>query len=280
MNFDFVFGCGQRPRQALLIPEALRSGAKSKAKTVNVSLRTKTFCSGVTIALAVFCFFCCQSVSAQQPPKQHAKPKSKTDKKKQKRGILGVVPTLGVVDARNAPPLDASEKLHLAVTEFANPVLVLEDAVKAQYYRATDPRKKIGYGAVGYAKQFGAAYLDTVSGSMISTFLYPALLHQDPRYFRDGRGSIRNRLVYSVSRVFLTRGDNGQGEFNWSQILGSSTSSLLSSTYYPVRARGVGLTTANIGWSLLGDAGTNVFNEFWPDFSRWLSNKWSRGGGN
>ena len=221
---------------------------------------------------------CCQGASARQASTHHANRNSKTHKKKGKRGILGLVPYLGVVDAPSAPPLTPSEKLNLAVSEFTNPFVVVEDAFKAEYYRGLDPPKKIGHGGFGYAKQFGAAYLDTVSASTFSSFLYPALLHQDPRYFRDGKGSLRSRLIYSVSRVFVAPSDEGHKEFNWSQVLGSATSTVLSSTYYPPRARGVGLTTGNIGWSLLGDAGTNVFNEFWPDFSQWLSKKWRRRG--
>ncbi|HTV56256.1 MAG TPA: hypothetical protein VMI06_15240 [Terriglobia bacterium] len=202
--------------------------------------------------------------------------KKKKQKKKENSGILGVVPSLGVVNAPEAPPMTSEQKLHLAETEFANPFIVLEDAGKAEYYRATSPAAKIGYGGEGYAKQLGAAYLDTISGSMFSSFVYPTLLHQDPRYYRDGKGSIPGRIGYAIAHVFVSRSDAGQKEFNWSQVLGSTTETFLSSTYYPARGRTAGRISSNIGWAILGDAGTNTFNEFWPDFSRWLSGKMRR----
>jgi hypothetical protein len=239
----------------------------------------RTFKFGVHSVLVAFCLLLgCQGASGQQTvtPGKHpnsATKKKKQKKKKQNRGILGMVPSLGVVNAPDVPPMTPEEKLHLAVSEFANPFIVLEDAGKAQYYRATSPAAKIGYGGLGYAKQLGAAYLDTISGSMFSSFVYPTLLHQDPRYYRDGKGSIPSRAGYAIAHVFVSRSDAGQKEFNWSQVLGSTTQTLLSSTYYPARGRKVGRISSNIGWSILGDAGTNTFNEFWPDFSRWLSRK-------
>jgi hypothetical protein len=244
-------------------------------------MRTVKF-GAVSLPAALCLLLFCQSAKGRQAstPGKPSKPaaKKKQKKKKENGGILGMVPFLGVVDAPEAPPMTTEQKLGLAVSEFANPFIVLEDAGKAQYYRATSPPAKIGYGGVGYAKQLGAAYLDTISGSMFSSFVYPTLLHQDPRYYRDGKGSIPGRVGYAIAHVFVSRSDAGQKEFNWSQVLGSTTETLLSSTYYPPRGRTAGRIGSNIGWSILGDAGTNVFNEFWPDFSRWLNHKLGRSG--
>jgi hypothetical protein len=243
---------------------------------INAGLKRTAF-PWMRVTTAAFCLlFCCRAFLAQQASTQPANPKSKPHKKKPRQGLLARVPTLGVVDAPSAPPLGAEGKLRLAATEFINPFVIAEDAVKAQYYRGLSPQKKIGHGASGYSKQFGAAYLDTVSSSMFSSFIYPTLLHQDPRYFRKGEGSFRGRLIYSLSRVIVGRGDSGKTEFNWSQVLGSASATALSSTYYPSGERRGGAIGANIGWSLLGDEGTDVFNEFWPDVSYWLSRK--RGG--
>ncbi|MGH9325128.1 MAG: hypothetical protein ACRD2B_00350 [Terriglobia bacterium] len=226
------------------------------------------------IAVTCSLLLCYQTASAAHGPAQntHAKPGARR-KKKKLRGLLEHVQTRGVISAEIAPPLTTTGKFKLAVSEFANPFTVVTAAVTAQYYRVTEPREKIGYGASGYGKQLGAAYLDDVSGNMFSMFIYPSLLHQDPRYYRKVQGSIESRVLYSVSRVFVTRGDSAQKEINWSQILGSASSTLVSTTYYPRRARRFRIITGNVGWALLGDAGTNVFNEFWPDFARWLNRK-------
>lgn len=242
-----------------------------------ISLRMEIARSRVRLVCVAFCLtFCLQALSKPQASAPETHSRSKVHKKHRKHRISESGLSLAVVNSLSAPPLTPRQKLHLAFIEFANPFVVIEDAAKAQYYRATEPEKKIGYGTTGYARQFGAAYLDTVSASMFSAFLYPALLHQDPRYFRKGKGSVRDRLFYAVSHVFVARGDAGQQEFNWSQTLGGASSAALSSTYYPARERRGGVIAGNIGWSLLGDAGTNVYNEFWPDFSRWLHGQWRR----
>lgn len=224
----------------------------------------------------LFCIFLlCDVAAAQQSPphkpSQNSTAASATQSKKKRKGVLGLVPTYDVTNGRNSPPLTASQKFHLALEDSANPFEVAEAAVKAEYYRGTNPRKKIGHGGTGYLKQWGASYLDEVSGNMFHTFLYPTLLRQDPRYYRRGEGSIASRMAYSFSRVLVTRGDAGQREFNASMVLGSATSTVLSNAYYPPSARGVGLTLGNVGWSLVGDGASNVFKEFWPDIARRLS---------
>ncbi|MGH9355998.1 MAG: hypothetical protein ACRD10_07705 [Terriglobia bacterium] len=218
------------------------------------------------VRLPLCVFLVCGVAAALQIPTGHPRQGSAAaSAKKSKGGILGLVPTYGVTSAQNAAPLTTKQKLRLAIDNFANPFAVAEAAVKAEYYRGMDPRKKIGYGGEGYLKQWGASYLDEVSGNMFGSFFYPTLLRQDPRYYRKGEGPIASRVAYALSRVFVTRGDDGQKEFNASTVLGSATSTVLSNAYYPPRARGVGITVTNIGWSLVADGASDTFKEFWPD---------------
>ncbi|HEV2500882.1 MAG TPA: hypothetical protein VGY31_15015 [Terriglobia bacterium] len=228
------------------------------------------------LLLVAFCIFLMGSAAAaqqspSQTPDKNSSATGNTPPRKKHNGVLGIVPTYDISNSKNLQPLTPGQKFHLAIEDSANPFEVAEAAVKAEYYRGTNPRKKIGYGGTGYLKQWGASYLDEISGNMFHTFLYPALLHQDPRYYRKGEGSIAGRVAYSFSRVFVTRGDAGQREFNASLVLGSATSTVLSNAYYPPRARSVGLTIGNVGWSLVGDGASNVFKEFWPDIAQRLS---------
>ncbi|MGH9397409.1 MAG: hypothetical protein ACRD18_11240 [Terriglobia bacterium] len=214
----------------------------------------------------------CPLAAGQQSPAQNPGGNSTSATTPKKRGgLLGLVPTYGVADAKNTAPLTPGEKLRLAYDESANPFALGEAAFKAEYYRGTDPRKKIGHGGTGYLKQWGASYLDEVSSNMFNSFLYPKLLHLDPRYYRKGEGSIMSRVGYSFSRVFVARSDAGQTEFNASTVLGNATSTVLSDAYYPPRARGVATTVGNIGWSMVGSGASNIFNEFWPDIAQRLS---------
>lgn len=224
---------------------------------------------GLTISLCVA--LACGVAAAQQPAPQKSASTAAAKSKKKHKGVLGLVPTYSISNNQNSPPLTPAQKLHLAMEDSANPFEVAEAAVKAEYYRGTNPRKKIGYGGAGYLKQWGASYLDEVSGNMFQTFLYPSLLRQDPRYERKGKGSFAGRLGYALSRVLVTRGDDGRREFNASMVLGSATATALSNAYYPPPARGAGRTFGNIGWSLVGDGASGIFKEFWPDIAQRLS---------
>ncbi|MGH9401360.1 MAG: hypothetical protein ACRD2P_04545 [Terriglobia bacterium] len=228
--------------------------------------------SGRLLALPFCLFLLCHGASAQQnSPQKQDKPSTSTADRKKLKGVLGLVPTYDVTNGENNAPMTAKEKLRMAVDNSANSYEVVEAAIKAEYYRGTSPPKKIGHGATGYLKQWGASYLDEVSGNMFHTFLYPTLLHQDPRYYRKGGGSIIRRAAYSLSRVFVTRGDRGQTEFNASMVLGSATSTALSNAYYPPRSHDAEISIGNLGWSLVGDGASNVFKEFWPDIAQRLS---------
>jgi hypothetical protein len=224
-----------------------------------------------TFAATGMFLLCSVAAGSQNSSQEQAKTSNaKTAKRKKRKGVLGLVPTYDLTNAKNAAPLMPGQKLQMASDDSASPFTFAEAALKAEYYRGMNPRKKIGYGGTGYLKQWGASYLDEASSNMFRTFFYPTLLHQDPRYYRKGEGSIAGRVAYSFSRVFVTRGDAGEKEFNFSTVLGSATATAISNAYYPPRSRGVGLTMGNIGWSLVGDSASNIFKEFWPDITRRL----------
>ena len=75
------------------------------------------------------------------------------------------------------------------------------------------------------ASGLGAAYLDTFDSNMIGNGILPALLHQDPRYFRMGHGSVTHRLLYAIAAAVICKHDNtGKWEPNYSNVLGNIAS--------------------------------------------------------
>jgi hypothetical protein len=257
---------------------SLRNPVRQAAEANKMSVKTKRWRVRFLWVPGSVLLLCYAAAGQQNPSGEEAKANprqeeakastAKAAKKKKRRGVLGLVPTYDLTNARNAARLTPGQKLEMALDDSASPFTVAEAALKAEYYRGMNPRKKIGYGGTGYLKQWGASYLDEASSNMFRTFIYPTLLHQDPRYYRKGEGSIAGRIAYSFSRVFVTRSDAGQKEFNFSTVLGSTTSTMISNAYYPPRSRRVGLTIGNIGWSLVGDGASNIFKEFWPDIAR------------
>ncbi|MHB1839647.1 MAG: carboxypeptidase-like regulatory domain-containing protein, partial [Acidobacteriaceae bacterium] len=96
------------------------------------------------------------------------------------------------------------------------------------------------------------------------------VLHQDPRYFYKGVGSIRSRALYALSTVFICRGDNGRWQPNYSNVLGTFAAGGISNAYYPANDRGFQLIMENSLIGLAAGGGTALLQEF-------LIRKFSRG---
>lgn len=111
----------------------------------------------------------------------------------------------------NAPPMEAKQKFQLSFRSIIDPVGVLAVAgiAGAEQYRGIFPA--YGSGIEGYGKRFGAAFANHVSGILLGRAVYPAIFHQDPRYFYNGKGSTRSRGLYAISATVLPRATTGGG---------------------------------------------------------------------
>ena len=100
-------------------------------------------------------------------------------------------------------------------------------------------------GAKGYGERFGAAYADGFTDIMIGGAVLPSLLHQDPRYFYQGTGTTKSRILHALSTPFICKGDNGRWQPNYSSIGGDLASGAIANLYYPASNRGVRLVFGN-----------------------------------
>jgi hypothetical protein len=122
----------------------------------------------------------------------------------------------------------------------------------------------------GYGKRYAAALAGAEAGGFFGRFLFPTLLHQDPRYFPSHQNDISDRMAYAASRVFITRSDDGRNVFNSSLILTVLTTTALSNAYLPYRNETVPGTLENAAACLGSVAQTYILKEFWPDIREFL----------
>jgi hypothetical protein len=188
-----------------------------------------------------------------------------------------VVPAFGITDRQDAPPMSARQKFALASRQVFDPFMWASTGIQAGLSQSSNEFPEYGQGAAGYGKRYGAAMLDSVSGGFAAT-AWCVVLKQDPRYFRLGKGSILQRVLYSVAQQVSAKGDNGSRQVNWSNILGTFTSSALSNAYYPRPNRGLGLTLNRASVSLLWGWTGELTDEFGPDVSRKLFHRAPRAG--
>jgi hypothetical protein len=222
-----------------------------------------------------------QKQSAQQPqgdaPSQQ-KTGAEILKEEEHQRMLGVVPMFGTTNYRNAPPLTPGQKFHLMAKTAIDPFTWIAAGAQAGISQAENEFGGYGQGAAGYGKRYGATYVDSFDSNFFSNFFYPVLFKQDPRYFRQGEGTVKSRMGSAFKQEFVARKDSGGYAFHFSNVLGAFTAGGISNAYYPKEDRGFGLTMSRssiaLGYGCLG----NIIVEFWPDIDRKFFHKHSKQG--
>jgi hypothetical protein len=186
--------------------------------------------------------------------------------------MFNLVPNYNTVNDPDQPfaPLSVGEKFGL-LQHYFDPFTFVFTSITAGIEQGTDEKAGYGQGAMGYAKRYGADFTDGLTNEIFVTGVFPVLLHQDPRYYRLGRGSGFKRTAYALSRIVIPRGDSGNNRFNASEFLGNLTSGALSMTYYPQNQRNVGEVFTRMGVEIGYDSLFNVLKEFYPDLKRKFS---------
>lgn len=172
-------------------------------------------------------------------------------------------------------PLTAAQKLGVWVRKSYSPVNMLSAAAAAAIWQASQPASEGGYGQGwdAYGSRFGASFANAESARFFQSFLFPALLKEDPRYFREARGTGGHRFGYAISRVLVARTDSGHHRFNFSEVMGAFAAAGLTNTYYPEADRTAAHTMRAAGINLATSAGWNVLYEFGPDILHKLRGK-------
>lgn len=216
------------------------------------------------------------SQAGQQPSDEETQREKAEEQLKQeeKQRVLGVVPTFNTTYISNAVSMTAGQKMQLAFRSSIDPFTFAAAFLVAGYHEALDQNTGFGWGPEGYFKRSGAAYLDAFDGTMIGNGILPAVLHQDPRYFRLGHGTVTHRMLYALATNVICKHDNtGKWEPNYSNVGGNIIAGAISNLYYPSQNSGWGQTISN-GMIVTAEGGIgSIFQEFWPDISRKVLHK-------
>jgi hypothetical protein len=218
-----------------------------------------------------------QQNSSQQPDTEETKhQKAEQEVKEQEhQRMAGIIPEYNVSYRGDAVPLTTAEKFELEFRSATDPYTFTVAIIVAGFGEADDSDAGFGWGPLGFTKRAAASYADNVIGNTLGNAVLPSILHQDPRYFRLGHGTIRHRFFYAVATAFICRHDTTRKwEPNYSNVLGNMIAGEISNLYYP------GETMGGIGHAI--DTGLTVtfegtfgstLEEFWPDISRKLFHK-------
>jgi hypothetical protein len=184
-------------------------------------------------------------------------------KEEEKQKVFGIIPNFFVVYKANPVPLDAKQKLELSFHGIIDPFPFVSSAVVAGVEQAADTLPGYHQGVEGYAKRYGATYVNFASATMLRDGLFPAIFRQDPRYYYRGTGTKTSRVLYALSTAVVCKGDNGKNQFNYSGLLGNLSAGALTQLYYPAGSRNGASTTIENGLlATLGVGAGHVLQEF------------------
>ena len=187
------------------------------------------------------------------------------------------------------PPLTTKEKFAVVARGTFDPVQYPWWGLLSAISQAENSEPAYGQGWAGYGKRYAVQAADSTIENFMVGAVFPSVLHQDPRFFQSSNGGFGRRTWYSISRIFVTRSDSGQPQFNYSEIFGSALGAAISTYSYHPRSTYISTptnphmfvssdrtlgNTANVWETQVGlDTITIVVKEFWPDIHRKLSHK-------
>src|SRR5271156_4937485 len=189
--------------------------------------------------------------------------------------ILGIIPNFQTTNNQDLhpKPLTAKEKYVLSFHQMFDISAHLGNLIQTTVQQATNGEPHYGEGWGAFAERFAASEGDQYSSCFFIYGFFPAVLHDDPRYFRRGHGSPGARVWYAVSRTVITRTDAQTPTFNAPQVFGQFAQASISNLYYPKEDRTIKGTFTGWGINLAYNSMYNILKEYYPDFLRVLKRK-------
>jgi hypothetical protein len=212
-----------------------------------------------------------QTASGEPPPSGSTSGRIAVDplsEGRQTKRILFVIPNFRAVSAdQQLPPQSVKEKFKTATLDSLDYSSFIFVAGQAGVAQANSSYPEFGQGARGYGRYYWHTLADAINENYWVEFIVPSVLHQDTRYYTLGRGDFAKRLGYAFTRIVVTRKDEGQETFNFSEILGAGAFSGIANLYYPSQERTLTKTYQRWVTNLAIDGCTFAFKEVWPDIN-------------
>jgi hypothetical protein len=240
------------------------------------------FASNKSLLLAVALLFCSPAMLLAQGPAgagtqkttlpDSPQPKQEVVQNTQQAApakFVGYMTNRSIVfpDIATSPgPLTFWGKGKLFVDQSISPAYITVAVLTSAVEQARDVPKGYGQGWDAYGDRFGSSMARASSNAFFTTWVFPSVLHQDPRFFPQSNPTLWGSIKYSVRRIVITPTDRGGETFNASEIVGTLASETLTNAYYPKAEQNGRKTGIRIGtdfaWKFVG----NMFKNYWPTF--------------
>lgn len=165
-------------------------------------------------------------------------------------------------------PLNWKQKGYLALHFTTDPASLGTTAGISAISIAADSHTAYGPGMAGFGKLAGISLLQNATAEFFGTFAIPSLAHQDPRYYRVPERPFKKRILYAITRSYVSRSDDGRTIPNYGVLATYPIVAELSNLYVPGIESDGPSTTERILTGLALDPVNNLINEFLPDMAK------------
>jgi hypothetical protein len=179
-----------------------------------------------------------------------------------------VYPYQRFLDTNMPVPLNWKQKGYLAAHFTTDPSSLGTIVGISAISIALDPHTAYGPGLKGFGKLAGISVLQNATAEFFGTFAVPALVHQDPRYYRMPNKPFGKRILYSISRSYISRSDEGKTIPNYGVLAAYPIIGELSNLYVPGLETDGPSTAERVLTGLALDPVNNLVNEFLPDVAK------------
>jgi hypothetical protein len=159
------------------------------------------------------------------------------------------------------------QKAHLAGRNLVDPFNILTIMAASGFSIATNSHSVYGPGLFGWSKNVGVSFTQDMVGEFFGTFLIPSIAHQDPHYHRMPGALIKRRILHAAGQIFWTQGDNGNGMFNYADVVGFAFDDGVNDLYVPGQKTNLHASAARYGTALATAPLDNFITEFLPDIA-------------
>jgi hypothetical protein len=186
----------------------------------------------------------------------------------QTKRIAGIMPNFRSVSRDTIlPPQSARDKLVIAGKDTFDYSSFIIVGIQATIAFGDESYPEFHQGVMGYTRYYWHTMADTVDENFMVGGLGPVIFHTDSRFYTLGHGGVKKRIPYAISRVVITRKDDGSPTVNFAEVIGAGAAAGLSSVYYPTVYRD--WTKVGQKWltSTIIDSANFLLKEYWPDIN-------------
>jgi len=175
-----------------------------------------------------------------------------------------VTPLKPVAASEPYRPITARQRLRWTITNTIGPAHLAGGTITSAFGTALDRPEEDGPHWGGFAERFGVR-LTGVATSNVMEAGVGALWGEDPRYFREGDGPFRARIMSVIKQTFTARRPDGNFAPAYARFVAISGSNFLSNEWRPDSEANNHDAVLRTLEGFAGRMSSNAWSEFWPD---------------